>query len=143
MRSMDIGTQMKIILPIYYTYEPKKKKFKTIFSGLNEVLDMHFAEYSKMKKHYTTLVRSQIIPGKNKITGKYITHMTIFYKNDQCDAPNAYGVIDKFAMDALQAYDIVDQDNVRVYANGSWSAIEDKKNPRAVIEIKKQNKKRK
>ena len=126
---------MKIILPIYYTYEYKKKKFKTIFSGLNEILDMHFSKYNEMKKHYTTIVRSQVIPGKNKITGKYTTHMTIYYKNSLCDAPNAYSVIDKFAMDALQAYDIIEQDNVEIYTNGSWSCEYDAKNPRAEIEI--------
>lgn len=120
---------MMIELPIYYKF-----KKKNIYLGWNEFILLHWSDRDEIKKHYTWLVRSQLIPGG--IIGKKIkTKVTIYYKNKQSDAPNCYYLIDKFVMDALQQYGKIENDNVEIYDGGSWEAIEDKNNPRAVVEI--------
>ena len=72
---------------------------------------------------------------KEKIKGKYKTHAKIYYKNIISDAPNTYYLMDKFTMDALQAYNVLDNDNVEQYIGGSWDVYEDKLNPRIEIDI--------
>jgi len=123
--------RIKLVLPIYYTYQDKNK-FKTILAGLNEVFTMHHIPRNAMKKYFALLVRSQI--GRKKaISGKFTTHSKIYYKSSSCDAPNILAVLDKFAIDALQSYKIINEDNVQHYVSGSWECYQDKENPRIEI----------
>lgn len=124
---------MKLILPIYYTHIVKRQP-STILVGLNKYERMHHQPRNKMKQFYYALIRSKL--ALKPLKGKIATHYTLYYKNKTCDAPNVVAVIDKILMDALQNYNIIEEDNVQTYISSSWCVGGiDKDNPRIEVEI--------
>ncbi|MFT7880458.1 MAG: hypothetical protein ABXS91_08700 [Sulfurimonas sp.] len=122
-------TIIKIVLPIYY-HDGNKK----IMIGLNEYERMNEFARNKMKKWYYQMVRARL--PKKKIEGSYKAHFMIYYKNSQSDGPNIYSIADKLAIDGLQLYNTLKNDNVLHYLGGSWEvAGKDTDNPRVEIYI--------
>ena len=122
---------IELTLPIYY-----KDNKGTHLLGLNKYERMHCFPLNKLKQDYYMRVRSQI-DRNHKISGQYTAHFKMWYKNPSCDAPNVIAVIEKLAMDGLQLYNVITQDNVMFYMGASWEVVgKDIENPRVEIILK-------
>ena len=122
---------IKLTLPIYY-----KDNKGTHLLGLNKYERMHYHPLNKLKQDYYKRVRSQI-DRKHKISGQYTAHFKLWYKNPTCDAPNIISVIEKIAMDGLQLYNVITEDNVKYYKGATWEVVDrDIENPRVEIEVR-------
>ncbi len=121
---------IKLTLPIYYIDDKG-----THLLGLNHYERMHHIPLNKLKQDYYYRVRAQIDP-KHAIIGKYKAHFKLWYKNPRCDASNIVSVIEKLAMDGLQLYKVLKEDNVQHYIGATWEVIgKDIETPRVELEI--------
>jgi hypothetical protein len=124
----------KIVLPIYWTKQFKTKKDKTVLTSLNWFRNAHYHDQNNMKKHYHSLVASQL--GGIEVPQKYLLDMQLYYKNPSCDGSNIVALIEKFVLDALQEFGVVINDNVRYHVGSTWRVTaQDKNNPRCEISI--------
>jgi len=132
----DIGTCV-IELPIYWTIFKKTKKNKTILVGMNWYRNAHFIQQNNCKKYFHKLIQGQLQRTSIGTLESVTVHYDLFPKLMNCDAMNVISCIDKFLMDALQEYKIIENDNVKYYKGGSWNVGErSKNNPRITATIK-------
>lgn len=132
-------SELSLTLPIYYTQTFKTKKDKTFLVGLNWERNAHYFIKNEVKKHYHSLVSTQI---NQPVTPfKQISiHTELYYKNPSCDGRNIVPMIEKYLLDALQECGVIYNDNVTHDLGGSWAvAGQDKENPRVEITIKEIN----
>ena len=120
-----------IILPIYWTMSSGK----TTLVGMSFYRNAIFHLQNKLKQEFTELVGNQL-EGIAPVKGQFRLSIDLYYKNSVCDASNIIAVIEKIALDALQEFNIIENDNVK-YHLGSCYAVkgQDKVNPRAEIAV--------
>lgn len=104
--------------------------------GLNWYSVCHYRERGNQKKLFTYEV-GKILPNNfDTLKSPVKVSYDIYYKNMRSDGGNIVGVIDKFLMDALQEFDIIEEDNVQHYIESSWKVIgQDRQNPRVIMTI--------
>jgi Holliday junction resolvase RusA-like endonuclease len=120
---------VELTLPIYYHTGKKNQLI-----GINAYERMHYHPRNKMKQWYYLQVRSQL--PKTRVDGRYWVHYKLYYKNKQSDAPNIIAAVEKMAIDALQKYGVVKEDNCQYYIGASWEVVEQSKdNPRVELEL--------
>lgn len=127
---------MTLTLPIYWVNEKKTKASTTHLVGMNWYRNAHHHAQNQMKKDFNELVVNQL----NKSDAKNLTSFKItyklYYKNPSCDGSNIIALIEKFVLDALQAYEVLENDNVKHHLGSSWEIIgQDKDNPRCEITL--------
>jgi hypothetical protein len=108
---------------------------KTTLVGMSFYRNAIFHLQNKLKQEFTELVGNQL-EGIAPVKGQFRLSIDLYYKNSVCDASNIIAVIEKIALDALQEFSIIDNDNVK-YHLGSCYAVkgQDKANPRAEITV--------
>ena len=122
-------------LPIYFTNTYKTKDDKTFLVGMNWFRNAHHHEQNKVKKYYHELIETHAA-NLAKCKGTYTLDIQVYYKNSACDGSNIASLMEKFVLDALQQFEIVEQDNVKYHLGTTWSvAGQDKENPRCEIQI--------
>lgn len=78
--------------------------------------------------------------GEVVIEGQYRLYIRFYYKNPSCDGSNVCSLMEKAALDALQAYGAVVNDNVSKHIGTTWELVgQDKGNPRAEIQVQSVN----
>ena len=82
--------------------------------SLNWFRNAYFRVINNVKQEYHKIVFSQLIK-EHEFDGMFIVSSRLFYKNGSCDLKNVDGVIDKFAVDALQKAGVIRNDNVKYY----------------------------
>jgi len=125
---------IKIELPIYY-----KTKTKTYLVGLNEYRNLHFQILNKIKKYYHQLIIQKLKDCKiEKIQFKKV-HLSykIYLKRGGTDGGNVRSVIEKFYLDAIKDYGLIENDTFEFVISDNAEYFKDKLNPRAEIEVKK------
>ena len=121
-----MSRELNITLPIYFGV---RKKYMI---GMNWYSTAHYRARNKVKQEFHKMVGKVV--SNNKIKSPFKTHYKLYYKNRICDACNIVAVIDKFLLDALQEYEVIDEDNVQHYLASSWEVVEqDKENPRIEV----------
>lgn len=124
-------------MPIYYTQEFKTKDNKTFLVGMNWYRNAHYHISNKVKKERHELVCSQIGPSPAEKIEKYKLHITLYYKNSNCDGSNISSLVEKYVLDAIQEHGVVENDNVKFHLGTTWEiGGQDKENPRAEVIIK-------
>ena len=128
---------IRIKVPIYYTQHFKTKKDKNILVGLNWFRNAHYTINNQVKKHYHSLVYSQILSKYNGIhlDGPVHVHYDVFVKNKKTDGPNVRSVIEKYVLDGLVEAEAIEEDNVTILVSDSSTYAIDKDNPRVEITI--------
>jgi len=125
---------VQLTLPIYYTQTFKTKKDKTFLVGLNWYRNSHYILSNNVKCYYHQLISEQLNGETFKIP---LMNYDLFYKTTACDMMNVVTCIDKFVMDALQSYDVIENDNVKFYKTmPTGVAVQDKDNPRVEITVR-------
>jgi hypothetical protein len=124
----------KIILPIYYTQEFKRKDPKTWLVGDNAYRNWHYFLKNQVKKHYHILVDEQV--GESTVPGQYRLAIDLYLKNPNSDASNVASRIEKFTLDALQESGVVVEDNSKYHLGTTWEFKGiDKTDPRAEVTL--------
>lgn len=123
-------------LPIYWNNEKKTKKSTTHLCGMNFYRNQHYHVKNKLKKDIEELAINQL-KQQAPITTQYTVEYTLYYKSKVCDGSNVIALMEKFFLDALQAANLVAEDNVQYHVGSSWSVGGcDKDNPRCEITVK-------
>ena len=121
-------------LPIYWTQKYKTKPDKTVLAGMNWYRNAYFHAQNAMKKEFHELVCDQL--DGEVVDGLYKLHLKIYYKNATCDGSNVAALIEKTALDALQAHNTVTNDNVKFHIGTTWEiGGQDKTNPRCIVTV--------
>ena len=120
-----------ITLPIYWTMPSGK----TTLVGMSFYRNAIFHLQNKLKQEFTELVGNQL-EGIVPVKGQFRLSIDLYYKNSVCDASNIIAVIEKIALDALQEFSIIDNDNVKYHLGSCYTVKgQDKVNPRAEITV--------
>ena len=120
-----------ITLPIYWTMPSGK----TILVGVNWYRNAHYYQQNKWKQEFTELVGNQL-EGIVPIKGQFRLDVSLYYKNSTCDPSNIVALIEKAILDALQEFNIIENDNVKFHLGSCYTVKgQDKVNPRAEITI--------
>jgi len=120
-----------ITLPIYWTMSSGK----TTLVGLSWFRNAHHYQQNKWKQEFTELVGNQL-EGVEPIKGQFQLVMDLYYKNSICDASNIIAVVEKVTLDALQEFNIIENDNVKYHLGSCYTVKgQDKTNPRCEITI--------
>lgn len=123
-----------VVLPIYWTQEYKTKPDKTILVGMNFYRNAHYHSQNKLKQYFHGLVISQL--QNHTFEGSFKLHISIYYKNSNCDGSNISALIEKFALDAFQEAGVVINDNVKYHKGTTWEIVEqDKEDPRCIVKV--------
>jgi len=125
---------LRLILPIYYTQQFKRKNDKVWLVGDNAFRNWHYFLKNQVKQHYHNLVATQVtgIP----LNGPYELRIRLYLKNPNSDPSNVASRMEKFTLDALQAEGVIKSDNSKYHKRTLWEFMEiDKENPRAEIEL--------
>lgn len=121
-------------LPIYWTQHYKTKPDKTVLASMNWYRNANYYAQNNMKKDFHALVDSQL--SGETIKNAYTLNMEIYYKNPSCDGANIAPLVEKFVLDALQAANVVVNDNVNYHKGSTWKIVEqDKNNPRCLVTV--------
>lgn len=122
-------------IPIYYTFEYKTKKDKTILVGMNWYRNTSFHPSNQVKKYFHEYI-ANVTKHLTPIEDTFHLSIAIYYKNPTCDGANIASLAEKFVLDALQSLDIIQQDNVKYHLGTSWHvAGQDKESPRCEITL--------
>lgn len=121
--------KLRLTLPFYIGERVKK------MLGMNWYSNTGRYQRAKIKRDYHNIV-GKILPKDIKLSSPIRTAYKVYYKNPISDACNIVAVIDKFLIDALQEYGVIEEDNVQHYIQSSWEVVEqDKDNPRIEVLI--------
>jgi hypothetical protein len=124
-----------ITLPIYWEQEFKTKPNKLHLMGMNWYRNQHYQLKNKAKIYYHSLIENQVLnqPKLNQFKVEY----TLYYKNPNSDPSNIVPLMEKYLLDALQEFNIIDNDNAKYHLGSSWTvAGQSKSNPRVEITLK-------
>lgn len=122
-------------LPIYYTQTFKTKPDKTFLVGMNWYNTAHYHIKNKVKQDFQSSLESQL-KDTTPINGPYTVEYQLYWKNPNSDGANITALTEKIFLDAIQKYDIVQEDNVKYHMGSSWTNKgQDKSNPRVEITI--------
>lgn len=128
-----------LVLPIYWVQKFKNKKDKVWLCGLNSYRNWHYHTSNKFKVEFEQLVTDQL-ESWSPIDNQFTLELQLYYKNPNCDGSNIIALMEKVVLDALQASDIITNDNVKYHLGSTWAiAGQDKLNPRCEITIKECN----
>jgi len=130
---MQKSNSIKIVLPIYYTIKYKTKKDKTILVGLNWYRNAHFITSNDVKHYFHKLIGEQNI---NKKFKTLIPEYHIYVRASNTDGPNIRSILEKFVLDGLKEYGIIEDDNITIIKGDSSKYFIDNKNPRIEIFLK-------
>ena len=120
-----------ITLPIYWTMPSGK----TTLVGMSFYRNAIFHLQNKLKQEFTELVGNQL-EGIVPVKGQFRLSIDLYYKNSVCDASNIIAVIEKIALDALQEFNVIENDNVKFHLGSCYTVKgQDKVNPRAEITV--------
>lgn len=132
---MQKSNSIKIVLPIYYTIKYKTKKNKTILVGLNWYRNAHFITSNDVKHYFHKLIGEQNI---NKKFKTLIPEYHIYVRASNTDGPNIRSILEKFVLDGLKEYGIIEDDNITIIKGDSSKYFIDKENPRIEIFLKEE-----
>lgn len=122
-----------ISLPIYWTMPSGK----TVLVGLSWFRNAHYYQQNQLKREFHELVGNQL-SGVAPVKGQFRLELNLYYKNSVCDASNIAAVIEKVALDALQEFNIIENDNVKFHLGSCYTVVgQDKVNPRVEITIRR------
>ena len=122
-----------ISLPIYWTMPSGK----TVLVGMNWYRNAHYFQQNQLKQEFHGLVGSQL-EGIAPIKGQYRLDIKLYYKNTSCDSGNIVAMIEKITLDALQEFNIIENDNVKFHLGSCYTVVgQDKVNPRVEITIRR------
>ena len=125
------ATEITLVLPIYWTIERKIKKSKTVLVGMNWFRNAHFILQNNMKKHISKLVKEQLAPCHGIRWEAVSVAYRLYPKRKNQDKNNIVTLIDKFLLDALQDFGLIENDTCQYYHHTESDYIElDKINPR-------------
>lgn len=123
-------------LPIYYVQKFKTKKDKKFLISLNWYSLANRFLKNDVKKRYHKLVSEALdYASEDKPMKHYKTSYKFYYDKTNCDMMNVISVIDKFVMDGIREFGLIDDDSVKEYNRCVIEAEEDRKNPRIFIFI--------
>ena len=131
--------KITLTLPIYHTFKYKTKKDKVALIGMNNYRSWNPFRANEVKQNYHKIVGEALKEFKvKKKWKKFKTEYKIYYKNKKSDGNNIVSVIDKYLLDALQEYGVIENDTNENYLGAKWDVIEqDTKNPRIIVTIKR------
>ena len=128
-----------ISLPIYYTQTFKTKPNKTFLVGMNWYNTAHYHIKNKVKQEFQSDLKTQLA-SITPIEKAYKVEYHLYWKNPNSDGANIVALTEKIFLDALQKYDIVQEDNVKYHMGSCWvNKGQDKQNPRVEILISNMN----
>jgi hypothetical protein len=106
---------------------------------MNFYRNAHYHIKNKLKKDIEELALNQL-KSYSPITAQYTVEYTLYYKSKVCDGSNIIALVEKFFLDALQAANLVTEDNVQYHVGSSWTVVGlDKGNPRCEITVKEKH----
>ena len=123
--------QLKLTVPIYYTFEYKTKKPKTVLNGLNHYRNCHYHSLNKIKKYYHDLI-GEMVDGIQLQTPLRSQNM-LYIKRKGSDGHNIAPIILKYVYDALQEHGVIPDDNTDHVVSDSTEYVINKNNPRMEI----------
>lgn len=127
---------LKLVLPIYYTFERKTKKDKTVLVGLNWYRNAHYFNSNEVKAHFHKEIETQA-RGTVFCVPVHV-HYSVFQKRESVDGHNVRSILEKFALDGLKDSGVIVDDSTPKYiASTSTDFFIDKINPRIEITVTK------
>jgi hypothetical protein len=126
---------IKIIVPVYYTIEKKRKKNENKLVAMNWYRNAHFVAQNNIKHHYKRIIFEQLNKIAKEKFNKVKIGYTIYLKRKGTDGGNVRSVIEKFVLDALVEYGLLIDDTIDYVIGDQSNYYYDKENPRCEIEI--------
>lgn len=103
---------MEFTLPVYYTKVFKTKPDTTFLVSMNWYRNAHYIVQNQVKKYYQSLIE-EVLKDAVPLTGTYKVTYTYHYRNKSSDLSNVTPMTSKWVNDALQALNLVTNDNVQ------------------------------
>ena len=129
---------MNIEMPVYWTNVKKTKANTTHLISMSWYRNAFYHAQNALKKDIGEIVKAKLkAAGMKPLKGQFEVAYTYYYKNKTSDLLNCGAMSSKILLDVLQEEGYVINDNVQFCIKEVFEVgIQDRDNPRMVIEIK-------
>lgn len=126
---------IKIDCPVYIIVPRKTKKDKKYAMNLNAYRNWHYLVSNQIKHSFCEALRGSL-SDLNKLDRVYITYKYYKASKRRSDKCNVIDIVDKFFLDSLVEYGVIEDDNddIVIFNHNHRTEI-DTENPRVTVKI--------